>query len=124
MILLSKNIVYISLVAILFFYASIFVIPKWKSQQKRFFHIFLYLISLTVIFFSFIHLDIEKLYENIFGQDYIPKKIIEYSYHRNSHCKNLSENKLISFTSNGYVSIANINKKDNNISFDTQKCKR
>jgi len=131
MIFLGKNIIFILMGLMVSLYAMMFIPSKWKHLKKRFFHVSLYFSAMMIMFFSFINLDLDKVYQNIFGKKYIPKIIIHYSYHKNTSCKNIPKNMPICFLGNDDVSISNKSykelselNKDQNITFNVKKCER
>jgi len=106
-----------------------------SKLRKMFLHSFLFFLA-TLILISSLNSDIEKNYESLFGENYIPKKIVEYSYYKNTNCKDVEG--YIHFLYKDMISVSNVkdlnytngvtvnfvDNNDTNITFSTQKCIR
>jgi len=129
-----------SLVYFLFFIMvatilSMFGFSIQTKSRKMFLHSFFFFLATLILIFS-LNSDIEKNYESLFGENYIPKKIVEYSYRKNTNCEGVEGymhflyKDVISVTNvkdlnytNG-VTVNFIDNNDTNITFSTQKCIR
>lgn len=133
--IIMKNVDYfapiISIIMLISF-SSIWII---KTFRIIFIHIFLYFLSMMVLIVIF-GSNIDKNYELFFGMNYIPKKIVEYSYHKNTSCENIGD-VYINFLDKDRVSVTNIKElkyinnqtnivfvsnDDKNITFSSQNC--
>ena len=135
LIILIKNFGYITpalAIILVLLISGVVIKNKWR---KIFLHLLFYIsamFSLIMIFGS----DNEKIYEDFFGLYYIPKKIVEYAYHKNTSCEGIGE-PYINFLYKDKISVTNIkeikysnndielvfmSKDDQNITFSTQQC--
>jgi len=134
--LIIKNLNFVApIVAIVFIVSTIGI--SIKNKWRNFFiHLSLFISSILLLIIL-IAANIDKKYEDFFGDRYIPKKIIEYSYHKNTNCEGIDG--YINFLYKDTISVTNvkdldysnssvepifISSEDENITFSTQKCIR
>ncbi len=99
-----------------------------KFIQKKYFHIFLYFISVSILFIAFFK-DNTKLYESFLGKNYIATGIIKYSFVPNNFCNNIPKGTYIKLLDSNDVSVSNITQlqwfsipDDINVTFNMEKC--
>ncbi len=130
-----KSVVYFLFFIIIVIILSIVGFSIKSKLRKIFLHIFLFFLAILLLI-SLIDSNIEKNYESFFGENYVPKKIIEYSYYKNTNCKDVEG--YMHFLYKDMISVTNVKElnytngltvnfvdnNDTNITFSTQKCIR
>jgi len=128
MLLIISNIVVLFFVVIVLSYISFFTLFLSQDHSKLFAHLTLYFLAVVVTTFTFFSTDAQKVYNDYLGKDFVPMKIIHYSYHPNTSCKNIEKGVYINFLDDDRVSVSNIKQisldasDDQNITFESKKC--
>jgi len=135
--LIIKNFIYFFIITLFVgILIPIIAMAIQNKLDKKFIHLFLFTVSIySLLFYSF-NGNIDKIYKSFFGENYQSKKIIEYSYYKNTNCQNIEG--YIHFLYKDIISVTNvkdlnysnglevvfIKNTDKNITFSTQKCIR
>ncbi len=139
LIILIKNSTYIVLMIVIAYIVVLLgiVIVIKNKWNKTFFHVLFYVTAMFSIITMF-GSDNEKVYDSFFGTNYIPKKIVEYSYHKNTSCEGIGD-VYINFLYKDIISVSNVkeinygsneaelehmSRDDQNITFSTLTCKK
>lgn len=117
---------FMTIMTLLLFLSTIglFLNEKYRKASA---HLFFYTFAIILLIIMFSSNN-EKIYESFYGKNYIPSKIIEYSYHQNTSCENFDDEVYINFLYKDIVSVTNMKELkfgksiDKNITFSTKKC--
>ena len=93
-----------------------------KNMKQKLLHIFLYTVIAFTLTMTYL-LNSEKIYQTIFGKNYISHILLFFSYLPNHTCSNISEGTYIKFLDSDLLSV-NTSSDKNETTFNVMKCKK